>query len=179
MIVVSDSGSGWIWDVDPASWETRACRIAGRSLTLAEWEVHLPTGRTTPPADPDRIQRIAAVRQRFCSRSADPRAHAPETTRAKGPAERKERELDTPTSHKARRSHVSLVAVLLMLALAASVVMLQAKALWWTSSEPAARQPVAQYESTHLKKDDVVYPNRVGDVVVDRPSLQVIFAKKQ
>ena len=42
VIVVSDSGSGWIWDVDPSDWETRACEVAGRSLTHEEWQEFLP-----------------------------------------------------------------------------------------------------------------------------------------
>jgi WD40 repeat protein/DNA-binding SARP family transcriptional activator len=42
VIVVSDSGSGWLWDVDPSHWEARACEIAGRSLTLQEWQQLLP-----------------------------------------------------------------------------------------------------------------------------------------
>ena len=41
-IVISDSGSGWFWDVDPSSWKARACRIAGRNLTTAEWQELLP-----------------------------------------------------------------------------------------------------------------------------------------
>jgi len=36
------TGEAWIWDVDPASWEARACQIAGRPLTQAEWQVNLP-----------------------------------------------------------------------------------------------------------------------------------------
>ena len=35
-------GDAWVWDVDPASWERRACQIAGRSLTQAEWQIYLP-----------------------------------------------------------------------------------------------------------------------------------------
>ena len=42
VIVVSDSGSGWLWDVDPSHWETRACETAGRSLTMQEWQQLLP-----------------------------------------------------------------------------------------------------------------------------------------
>jgi WD40 repeat protein/DNA-binding SARP family transcriptional activator len=42
LIVVSETGEGWVWDVDPASWEQRACQIAGRSLTQAEWQIYLP-----------------------------------------------------------------------------------------------------------------------------------------
>ena len=42
VIVVSDQGSGWVWDVDPSDWEAQACEIAGRSLTLQEWQQLLP-----------------------------------------------------------------------------------------------------------------------------------------
>ena len=42
VFVVSDAGSGWVWDVDPSVWESRACQIAGRSLTQQEWEKFLP-----------------------------------------------------------------------------------------------------------------------------------------
>jgi hypothetical protein len=30
-----------LWDVDPASWERAACRIANRSLTRAEWHDYI------------------------------------------------------------------------------------------------------------------------------------------
>ena len=42
VVVVSDAGSGWFWDVDPSDWKTRACQIAGRSLTPQEWQEFLP-----------------------------------------------------------------------------------------------------------------------------------------
>jgi WD40 repeat protein len=42
LFIVSITGKVWVWDVDPASWEARACQIAGRSLTEAEWQVNLP-----------------------------------------------------------------------------------------------------------------------------------------
>jgi WD40 repeat protein len=42
LFIVSDSGEAWVWDVDPASWGARACQIAGRNLTEAEWSVDLP-----------------------------------------------------------------------------------------------------------------------------------------
>jgi WD40 repeat protein len=32
------------WDVDPASWRTRACQIAGRNLTQTEWNQYGVTG---------------------------------------------------------------------------------------------------------------------------------------
>ena len=42
VFVVSETGSGWVWDVDPSDWEAMACRIAGRSMTLEEWQELLP-----------------------------------------------------------------------------------------------------------------------------------------
>jgi WD40 repeat protein len=42
LFVLSDTGDAWVWDVDPASWERRACQIAGRSLTESEWQLYLP-----------------------------------------------------------------------------------------------------------------------------------------
>ena len=29
------------WDLDPAKWETAACRLAGRNLTQAEWDQYI------------------------------------------------------------------------------------------------------------------------------------------
>jgi WD40 repeat protein len=40
--ILSRSGEGWVWDVDPASWQTRACEVAGRTLTPQEWSSLLP-----------------------------------------------------------------------------------------------------------------------------------------
>jgi WD40 repeat protein len=42
VVVVSATGSAWRWDVDPSDWETRACQVAGRSLTQQEWQQFLP-----------------------------------------------------------------------------------------------------------------------------------------
>ncbi|MDP9301145.1 MAG: WD40 repeat domain-containing protein, partial [Actinomycetota bacterium] len=42
VVVVSDTGAGWVWDVDPSDWLVRACEIAGRSLTPQEWQEFLP-----------------------------------------------------------------------------------------------------------------------------------------
>jgi WD40 repeat protein/DNA-binding SARP family transcriptional activator len=39
---VFQSGSGVVWNVDPAAWETQACRIAHRNLTRSEWHDFLP-----------------------------------------------------------------------------------------------------------------------------------------
>jgi hypothetical protein len=43
--ITSTAGPGQseiLWDVDLADWEAMACRIAGRNLTMAEWNQYLP-----------------------------------------------------------------------------------------------------------------------------------------
>jgi WD40 repeat protein len=42
LVAASASGSVLVWDVEPAAWRTRACTIAGRTLTRQEWEEFLP-----------------------------------------------------------------------------------------------------------------------------------------
>jgi WD40 repeat protein len=42
VVVVSDTGAGWVWDVDQSDWLERACQVAGRSLTPQEWQEFLP-----------------------------------------------------------------------------------------------------------------------------------------
>jgi hypothetical protein len=36
------SGQAYLWDVDPAAWEARACQVAGRNLSQDEWREFLP-----------------------------------------------------------------------------------------------------------------------------------------
>ena len=43
------NGQGAVWDVDPESWERRACALANRVLTREEWAEFLP-GRPYEPA---------------------------------------------------------------------------------------------------------------------------------
>jgi WD40 repeat protein len=43
------SGEGVVWDIDPESWARRACTLANRTLTSAEWEEFVP-GRPYEPA---------------------------------------------------------------------------------------------------------------------------------
>ena len=31
-----------LWDADPADWAATSCRIAGRNLTRAEWDLYFP-----------------------------------------------------------------------------------------------------------------------------------------
>jgi WD40 repeat protein/DNA-binding SARP family transcriptional activator len=42
LAAASPSGSVLMWDVNPASWRTRACSVAGRTLTRPEWDEFLP-----------------------------------------------------------------------------------------------------------------------------------------
>jgi WD40 repeat protein len=49
LLVTTEDGRGFVWDVDPASWPQRACEVANRTLTRDEWETFLP-GRPYEPA---------------------------------------------------------------------------------------------------------------------------------
>jgi WD40 repeat protein len=49
LLEVHANGQGAVWDVDPESWKRRACDLANRTLTRAEWEEFLP-GRPYEPA---------------------------------------------------------------------------------------------------------------------------------
>ena len=49
LLITGADGQGAIWDIDPQSWARRACRIANRTLTRAEWKRFLP-GRPYRPA---------------------------------------------------------------------------------------------------------------------------------
>ena len=45
---VYDGGRGYLWDVRPSSWARRACAVAGRPLTRAEWKEALPDRKYAP-----------------------------------------------------------------------------------------------------------------------------------
>jgi WD40 repeat protein len=45
LLASQSDGSGFVWTVDGAALAQRACRIAGRSLTEAEWRTFLPHRR--------------------------------------------------------------------------------------------------------------------------------------
>jgi WD40 repeat protein len=45
LLAVFDSGTGVIWNVDPAAWKEQACHVAHRNLTAAEWRDFLPQRR--------------------------------------------------------------------------------------------------------------------------------------
>ena len=49
LFAITDAGQAYRWDVSPASWARRACAVAGRTLTRAEWNDVLP-GREYAPA---------------------------------------------------------------------------------------------------------------------------------
>jgi WD40 repeat protein len=53
LVTVYDNGAGYLWDVRPRSWARRACEVAGRTLTRAEWHDALPE-RDYAPACTDR-----------------------------------------------------------------------------------------------------------------------------
>jgi len=42
LVTVANNGTVRRWDMDPAAWRARACTIAGRNLTQAEWQRYLP-----------------------------------------------------------------------------------------------------------------------------------------
>jgi WD40 repeat protein len=42
LLVVDDHGNGFTWSTSLAAWERRACTVAGRNLTRAEWTRYLP-----------------------------------------------------------------------------------------------------------------------------------------
>ena len=69
LLVTHADGRGAVWDVDPESLAERACRLANRRLTLAEWEEFLP-GRSYDPAC-GRLSRFRGGSTR-CSASARP-----------------------------------------------------------------------------------------------------------
>jgi WD40 repeat protein len=49
LVTLYDNGRGYLWDIQPQSWARRACQVAGRALSPAEWTDVLPE-RTYAPA---------------------------------------------------------------------------------------------------------------------------------
>jgi WD40 repeat protein len=45
---LDDRNRAMLWDLDPESWQARACRLAGRSLTRSEWAQFVGTGNYRP-----------------------------------------------------------------------------------------------------------------------------------
>jgi WD40 repeat protein len=48
LITLDDNGQGHLWDIQPRSWARRACDVAGRTLTRAEWNDALPERAYAP-----------------------------------------------------------------------------------------------------------------------------------
>jgi hypothetical protein len=42
VVVTSTDGTTWVADTRTAEWDERACDVAGRNLTVAEWEKFFP-----------------------------------------------------------------------------------------------------------------------------------------
>jgi WD40 repeat protein len=49
MLVLSNTGHAWRWDLNPVRWARQACTVANRNLTRAEWRAFLP-GWTYAPS---------------------------------------------------------------------------------------------------------------------------------
>jgi WD40 repeat protein/DNA-binding SARP family transcriptional activator len=52
LVAVSDNGQGFLWDIRPSAWMRRACAVAGRTLTRAEWDDALPGSEYRPACGP-------------------------------------------------------------------------------------------------------------------------------
>ena len=48
LVTLQDTGRGNLWDIQPQSWARRACQVAGRTLTRAEWNDALPERAYAP-----------------------------------------------------------------------------------------------------------------------------------
>jgi DNA-binding SARP family transcriptional activator/WD40 repeat protein len=48
VVIATDGGAVWTWDLDPAAWVAAACRMAGRTLTEQEWRSYLPERDIVP-----------------------------------------------------------------------------------------------------------------------------------
>jgi WD40 repeat protein len=48
LVTLTDDGQGDSWDIQPESWARRACQVAGRTLTRAEWTDALPERSYAP-----------------------------------------------------------------------------------------------------------------------------------
>jgi WD40 repeat protein len=56
LVVLSEDGPGRRYPLDPARWLARACTVAGRDLTRAEWDRYLPDRPYRPVCDLSRDQ---------------------------------------------------------------------------------------------------------------------------
>jgi WD40 repeat protein len=48
LVTLDDTGRGYLWDIRPRAWAQRACQVAGRTLTRAEWNDALPERKYAP-----------------------------------------------------------------------------------------------------------------------------------
>jgi WD40 repeat protein len=48
MLILSNSGHAWRWDLNPARWARHACVVANRRLTRSEWRAFLPDREYAP-----------------------------------------------------------------------------------------------------------------------------------
>src|SRR5205085_1353927 len=48
LVTLDDGGHGSLWDIQRESWARRACEVAGRALTRAEWSDALPERAYAP-----------------------------------------------------------------------------------------------------------------------------------
>jgi WD40 repeat protein len=52
LVTLHDNGRGFLWDIQPQSWARRACKVAARTLTRAEWKDALPERKYAPACAP-------------------------------------------------------------------------------------------------------------------------------
>jgi WD40 repeat protein/DNA-binding SARP family transcriptional activator len=52
LVTLNDEGHGSLWDIQAESWARRACEVAGRTLTRAEWDDALPERPYAPACAP-------------------------------------------------------------------------------------------------------------------------------
>jgi WD40 repeat protein len=57
LLEISDAGRAYRWNVRPSAWGARACAIAGRTLSRAEWAQLLPEHPYTPACETPRLHR--------------------------------------------------------------------------------------------------------------------------
>jgi hypothetical protein len=48
MLILSNSGHAWRWDLNAARWARQACVVANRSSTVSEWRAFLPDREYAP-----------------------------------------------------------------------------------------------------------------------------------
>ena len=70
LVTVDDNGRGFSWDVRPRSWAQRACDVAGRTLTRAEWDDLLPNRPYARRADADPGRRAGSGLSKMAPQAA-------------------------------------------------------------------------------------------------------------